>query len=93
MVTEYDKGLEWSRSSFKSVLYKSHAWQDAWWVLLIIAAFTDVSRLKDDSFDGDGEHSDVYVELTSCSKELPLKFAWHAFEERRNAFAFVITNL
>ena len=30
LMTEYDKGLEWSRSYFESALHKSHAWQVAW---------------------------------------------------------------
>jgi len=38
-------------------------------------------KLEDDSFDSAGEHSDVYVKSTSCSKELSWKFVYCAHEK------------
>lgn len=33
----------------------------------------DVSRLEDDSFDGDGEHSDVYLEINIMFERIALE--------------------
>lgn len=63
------KGLNGVKAHFKV-----HGGMPGGFFLKTIAAFMDISRLEDDSFDGDGEHSDVYVRLTSCAKELHLKF-------------------
>ena len=81
MATEYVKGLERSRSSFEGGLYKSRCMAG---FLVIsdqtIADFSNRPKLEDDSFDGDGKYSDVYAKLSSCSKELPRKFAYSALE-------------
>ena len=36
-----------------------------------MAGLADISRLYDDSFDGDREHSEVHAKLSSWWKELP----------------------
>ena len=51
-----------------------------------IADFPDTVKFEDDSFDGDGKHSEVYRKSTSCFKEqLPWKFVYstHEKEDRR----------
>ena len=58
------------------------------WFPQTIADFSHRSRLKDNSFDSDGKHSDVYTKLvTSYSIELPWNLISAHQKERGTALA------